>query len=220
MDLTSLKFLKLKPNVASKLKRDVTYYLIRLGYQQPISQSHSYTGVTYASYQIDPNTTKGTRGVLITPKGAYVYSVEPAMEWNGSANLVRGETSIPVGTYKLDWTYSPAISKWKGKPTSAPLLMNVPGFEGIRIHEGSKVSNTHGCILPGYVPTPSGFKPGTTIPANDYVSSEIAADVAAAKAGKAQWPKICIMDVADSSSFLKGDPDQVLGQLLKTTIRN
>lgn len=214
MDLTSLKFLKLKPDVANQLRRDATYYLIRLGYQKPASLSHAYTDVTYAKYELNPNTIQGTRGVLITPKGAYVCSMEPSMEWNGPANKVSGKTSIPVGTYKLDWTYSAAISKWRGKPSSAPLLVNVPGFEGVRIHEGSKLSNTHGCILPGYVPTPEGFKPGTTTPANDYISSEIAADVTAAKAGKAAWPKICIMDVADSSSFLKGDPDLVLNQLL------
>lgn len=53
------------------------------------------------------------------------------------------KTAIPTGTYKVLWTYS---QKYK---RSMPLLQNVPGYEGIRIHSGNGPDDTAGCILLG-----------------------------------------------------------------------
>lgn len=56
---------------------------------------------------------------------------------------VKGDTAIPVGSYKVTWTYSPRFKKM------LPMLNNVPGYEGIRIHSGNRAKDTEGCILCG-----------------------------------------------------------------------
>lgn len=56
---------------------------------------------------------------------------------------VKGQTAIPRGTYRCIHTYSP---KYKRK---MPLLDNVPGFEGIRIHAGNSNKDTEGCLIFG-----------------------------------------------------------------------
>lgn len=56
---------------------------------------------------------------------------------------VYGETAIPCGSYECVYTYSNRFKKM------LPLLLNVPGFEGIRIHSGNSAKDTEGCILIG-----------------------------------------------------------------------
>lgn len=56
---------------------------------------------------------------------------------------VYGKTAIPAGTYEIKMTYSP---KFK---CVMPLLLNVPGFEGIRIHSGNSSKDTLGCLITG-----------------------------------------------------------------------
>jgi len=56
---------------------------------------------------------------------------------------VDGETCIPDGTYPVKLTPSPKFGR------KLPLLIDVPGFDGIRIHPGNTVGDTSGCVLVG-----------------------------------------------------------------------
>lgn len=66
------------------------------------------------------------------------------MEYDVISKLkVDGETCIPYGEYKVSFTISPKFKK------PMPLIYPVICFEGIRIHSGTTVIDTEGCILVG-----------------------------------------------------------------------
>lgn len=56
---------------------------------------------------------------------------------------VKGETCIPVGTYKVVFYNSPSHG-----PKSL-MIDNVPGFKYILIHPGNTEDDTDGCLLVG-----------------------------------------------------------------------
>ena len=56
---------------------------------------------------------------------------------------VPGKTAIPYGEYEIIITYSPRFKK------NLPLLLKVPGYEGVRMHPGNTHKDTDGCLLPG-----------------------------------------------------------------------
>ena len=65
-------------------------------------------------------------------------ATRPVSEWK-----IQDRTAIPKGTYELVVTFSNRFRK------PLPLLRNVPGFSGVRIHSGNSSANTEGCILVG-----------------------------------------------------------------------
>ena len=87
-----------------------------------------------------------TEGQL-SVNGKYLCdTLEP--QWRNISSLhpgkkVKGRTAIPAGRYAVTITYSPKFGRW------LPLLLHVPLFTGIRIHEGNTVEDTAGCILLG-----------------------------------------------------------------------
>jgi hypothetical protein len=56
---------------------------------------------------------------------------------------VYGKTCIPVGTYKVIVNMSNRFKRL------LPLLINVPSFDGIRIHNGIDETSSSGCIIVG-----------------------------------------------------------------------
>lgn len=57
---------------------------------------------------------------------------------------VYGKTAVPTGLYTILYTYSPKYKRLM------PLVDNVKGFSGIRIHSGNTAEDSLGCILLGF----------------------------------------------------------------------
>lgn len=64
-------------------------------------------------------------------------------KFDNGEKKVHSKTAIPYGIYEIKWTYSPRFKKY------TPQLMNVPSFEGIRIHSGNTSADTEGCLILG-----------------------------------------------------------------------
>ena len=64
-------------------------------------------------------------------------------KFDNGEKKVHSKTAIPYGNYEIKWTYSPRFKKY------TPQLMNVPSFEGIRIHAGNTSEDTEGCLILG-----------------------------------------------------------------------
>ena len=76
----------------------------------------------------------------ISREGKAVHGI---MRVNGRdiATLENADYIIPVGTYPVLVTLSPRFQR------NLPLIDNVPGRSGIRIHRGTKPEHSKGCVL-------------------------------------------------------------------------
>lgn len=93
---------------------------------------------------------------------------------------VYGKTAIPTGRYQVVITHSNRFKRL------LPILLNVPGFAGIRIHPGNRHVNTEGCLLPGktWWKEDSDFVVGSSRTASDDLQTKISA---ALKRGEKVW---------------------------------
>jgi hypothetical protein len=96
-------------------------------------------------------TEKSTIGELFIDGKKYCFTLEDkdrGLKQDDSllsikARKLFGITCIPSGRYEVVLSYSDRFKKYM------PQLLNVPGFEGIRIHCGNRPEDTEGCILVG-----------------------------------------------------------------------
>ena len=70
-------------------------------------------------------------------------AVRGVMRVNGLevATIENNDYIIPCGTYPIAVTWSPKFKRM------LPLVMDVPGRSGIRVHRGTRPEHSRGCIL-------------------------------------------------------------------------
>ncbi|SAL69288.1 hypothetical protein AWB71_04162 [Caballeronia peredens] len=92
-------------------------------------------------------TLKATEGKLFIGNDFQCFTLEPVFREEANVPVaawkVFGSTAIPVGTYAVEVTF------FHREGYYSPLLDNVPGFAGVRIHIGNFPKDTEGCILVG-----------------------------------------------------------------------
>ena len=87
----------------------------------------------------DVITEKSAKGRLTVDGEHECYTLEdPPRE-----EKIPGITGIPAGIYKVVLNWSPRFKR------IMPLILNVRGFSGVRIHPGNRPEDTEGCILVG-----------------------------------------------------------------------
>jgi len=129
-------------------------------------QTYNLTLKRYLSNQ------KCTLGELYDHSGFMCYTLEdvvreipgePVTDWK-----IPGQTAIPAGLYRIMITYSMRFQR------ELPLLLNVPGFDGIRIHAGNLAKDTEGCLLVGLTKSDTACSIGQSKDALKMVQARIA----------------------------------------------
>lgn len=85
-----------------------------------------------------------TEGKIFVNGTFECYSLEDTdRQLENGGEKIYGKTAIPRGIYDMDITYSNRFKQ------DMPLILDVPQFNGIRIHKGNTSLDTDGCILVG-----------------------------------------------------------------------
>ena len=82
---------------------------------------------------------KNTIGELYANGVFLGYTLEDALR----VVKIKHETAIPTGVYKVVLSHSNRFGR------IMPEILNVPNFEGVRVHGGNTDKNTSGCPLLG-----------------------------------------------------------------------
>lgn len=84
-------------------------------------------------------TSQSTIGELKVDGKRVCYVLEDVVR----PDKVYGKTAIPQGEYEVLITWSPRFQRM------LPILVDVPNYQGVRIHPGNTADDTEGCLLPG-----------------------------------------------------------------------
>ena len=89
-----------------------------------------------------------TEGNMLVDNNWFCHTIEDKVrakpnEWKSSLK-VYAKTAIPYGRYRVLVTYS---NRFKRQLTA---VLDVPDFEGIRIHNGVSETSSAGCIIVSY----------------------------------------------------------------------
>jgi len=96
-----------------------------------------------------PTTPDYTEGDLYIDGEWFCHTLEDTVR---HGEKVYGQTAIPAGTYSVKVTYS---NRFKREMTQ---ILNVPNFEGVRIHQGITAEDSAACPL---ISKRRGGTPGT-----------------------------------------------------------
>ena len=129
--------------------------------QITVLRGHSFGGATIGKLYIDGVFTCNT----LEDEVREVVG-QPVHEWK-----IKGNTAIPVGAYRVVLQNSPRF----GADTMT--LLNVPGFDFIRIHAGNTANDTEGCLLLGMRATDVSLVGGTSRPAVELVKAKVRAAI-------------------------------------------
>lgn len=145
-----------------------------------IAKMNNYTiGRLYV--KLETPVSKCVDGEMVNEDKRYLCdTLEPKRRNLKKEKKVPGRTAIPEGRYRILITKSYRFQRW------LPLLLDVPGFSGIRIHAGNTPGDTAGCILPGY-----NRKKGMVVNSRSALQKVMFEITAAIDRGEEVWITVC-----------------------------